>query len=298
MLCRVWDMRAIKPLYMKHATPARQGQSSPVYRYPMKFIYILEAAEPPPPLPPFHPCTVDIPQHFGQVCKMWQKEKGKTNKKVCFIDKFLERHNLLTCSWFPLPMLGCRQYLRGSLLFSLCLDAANIYVALSFLAYAWMQPISMWLFVFQPMLGCRQYLCGSLFFSLCLYAPNIYVALFFSLCMDAANIYVALCFSAYAWMQPISMWLFVFQPLHGCRQYLCRSLFFSLCLDAANIYVALCFSAYAWMRQYLCGSLFFSLYLDAANIDVDFCVFQPMLGCRLYIRGFFCFSAYAWKPTL
>lgn len=28
---RVWDMRAVKPLYMKHATPARQGQSSPVY---------------------------------------------------------------------------------------------------------------------------------------------------------------------------------------------------------------------------------------------------------------------------
>lgn len=28
---RVWDMRTIKPLYMRHATPARQGQSSPVY---------------------------------------------------------------------------------------------------------------------------------------------------------------------------------------------------------------------------------------------------------------------------
>jgi len=28
---RVWDMRAQKPLYMRHAAPARRGQSSPVY---------------------------------------------------------------------------------------------------------------------------------------------------------------------------------------------------------------------------------------------------------------------------
>ncbi len=32
LLYRIWDMRALKPLYMKYATPARQGQSSPVYR--------------------------------------------------------------------------------------------------------------------------------------------------------------------------------------------------------------------------------------------------------------------------
>ena len=30
---RVWDMRGQKPLYMRHAAPARRGQSSPVWTF-------------------------------------------------------------------------------------------------------------------------------------------------------------------------------------------------------------------------------------------------------------------------
>ena len=122
-------------------------------------------------------------------------------------------------------MLGCRQYLRGSLFFSLCLDA----------------PISMWLFVFQPILGCRQYRRG-----------------FF-------------CFSAYAWMPPLYTWIF---------------LFFSLCLEAAFINGDFfCFSAYAWMLPISMCLFIFSLCLVPPVYTWIFFAFQPLLGCRQYLRG-------------